>query len=237
MSDKKQQQKGGEYAQAQSLSFAGKKTERIVTALHLVTNHIKETEPLREAIRRRGVALLSDVRESQTLQDEQMVRRIALSCRELQSLIAVLADAGLISRANADLLISECGDLMGFVVEYAGEQSLFAGYFLSREAAPQLATPSVGSAATAVKDKKEGQRKGQKPAPVSARTHGRKRAPDRERRIVELVRQKGAISVRDVASVITDCSEKTLQRELVRLVEQGVLKKEGERRWSTYRMA
>jgi len=52
--------------------------------------------------------------------------------------------------------------------------------------------------------------------------------------IVELVKRKGRVSVKDVSDVIKDCSEKTLQRELVSLVGEGVLKKEGERRWSTY---
>jgi hypothetical protein len=40
--------------------------------------------------------------------------------------------------------------------------------------------------------------------------------------------------VKDVSAVVKDCSEKTLQRELLALVAQGVLKKEGERRWSSY---
>lgn len=59
----------------------------------------------------------------------------------------------------------------------------------------------------------------------------------RSQAILMVVKAKGVVSIRDVASVITDCSEKTLQRELLALVEQGVLKKEGERRWSTYRLA
>ncbi len=59
---------------------------------------------------------------------------------------------------------------------------------------------------------------------------------DRRAIILSLIQKKDKINVRDVASVIKDCSEKTLQRELLALVRQGVLKKEGERRWSTYRL-
>jgi len=40
--------------------------------------------------------------------------------------------------------------------------------------------------------------------------------------------------VKDFAKVITDISEKTIQRELLDLVQRGVIKKEGERRWSRY---
>jgi DeoR/GlpR family transcriptional regulator of sugar metabolism len=60
---------------------------------------------------------------------------------------------------------------------------------------------------------------------------------DRSQRILAIVKAKGIVSIGDVSAVVTDCSEKTIQRELLALVEQGVLKKEGERRWSTYRLA
>lgn len=60
---------------------------------------------------------------------------------------------------------------------------------------------------------------------------------DRRATILGLLQRKDRVTVRDVAQVIKDCSEKTLQRELLALVRQGVLVKEGERRWSTYRLA
>ncbi len=55
--------------------------------------------------------------------------------------------------------------------------------------------------------------------------------------ILSILQKKDAITIKDVAEVITDCSEKTLQRELLSMVESGVLKKQGERRWSTYSLA
>ncbi len=55
--------------------------------------------------------------------------------------------------------------------------------------------------------------------------------------IINLLKRKKEIMVRDVAEIVHDCSEKTLQRELLALVSQGVLRKEGERRWSRYSLA
>lgn len=60
---------------------------------------------------------------------------------------------------------------------------------------------------------------------------------DRRAAILGLVQKKDRITVKDATNVIKDCSEKTIQRELLALVKQGVLKKEGERRWSTYSLA
>ena len=52
--------------------------------------------------------------------------------------------------------------------------------------------------------------------------------------IINLLKRKKDIMVKDVAEVVHDCSEKTLQRELLALVSEGILKKEGERRWTRY---
>ncbi len=42
------------------------------------------------------------------------------------------------------------------------------------------------------------------------------------------------LTIKDISTNIKDCSEKTIQRELLGMVVSGVLKKEGERRWSRY---
>lgn len=55
--------------------------------------------------------------------------------------------------------------------------------------------------------------------------------------IINLLKKTKEISVKDVSSIVSDCSEKTIQRELLSLVDKGVLKKEGERRWSKYSLA
>ena len=52
--------------------------------------------------------------------------------------------------------------------------------------------------------------------------------------IISLIKRKKEVMIKDVSEVIQDCSEKTLQRELAVLVDEGVLKKEGERRWTKY---
>jgi len=57
---------------------------------------------------------------------------------------------------------------------------------------------------------------------------------NRRVKILELVSKKSGLTIKDFSEVIKDCSEKTIQRELVELVDQGVLVRFGERRWSTY---
>ncbi len=52
--------------------------------------------------------------------------------------------------------------------------------------------------------------------------------------ILDLVRKKKSLSIKEIASVIKGCSEKTIQRELAVLIDRGLVRKVGERRWSLY---
>lgn len=57
---------------------------------------------------------------------------------------------------------------------------------------------------------------------------------DRAERIKTVLEAKPQATVKDVSEVITDVSEKTIQRELNSLIEKGQVIREGERRWSRY---
>jgi hypothetical protein len=56
----------------------------------------------------------------------------------------------------------------------------------------------------------------------------------RRGRVMDLMREVKTAIVKDFLTVVEGCSEKTVQRLLADLVEEGVLKREGERRWSRY---
>lgn len=55
--------------------------------------------------------------------------------------------------------------------------------------------------------------------------------------IINLLKRKKEIMIKDVSPLINNCSDKTVQRELLAMVKAGVLKKEGEKRWSKYSLA
>lgn len=60
------------------------------------------------------------------------------------------------------------------------------------------------------------------------------KASERKDKIIEIVREKGEVNVNDVVTSFPDVSSKTIQRELTSMVEENVLKREGEKRWSRY---
>ena len=57
---------------------------------------------------------------------------------------------------------------------------------------------------------------------------------DRSERIKTVLEAKPLATIKDIAEIITDVSEKTIQRELNSLIEKGQVLREGERRWSRY---
>lgn len=55
--------------------------------------------------------------------------------------------------------------------------------------------------------------------------------------ITALLRQRGQSSIKDIYDQFSGVSEKTIQRDLLALVQKGIVIKEGEKRWSMYRIA
>jgi DNA-binding transcriptional ArsR family regulator len=57
---------------------------------------------------------------------------------------------------------------------------------------------------------------------------------ERKSLILDLVKKNKGISIKEIAAVVKGCSEKTIQRELSSLIEEGLVERQGERRWSVY---
>ncbi len=58
----------------------------------------------------------------------------------------------------------------------------------------------------------------------------------RRDRVLNVLRDKGEATIKDIREFITDCSEKTIQRELISLIKDTIIVREGERRWSKYKL-
>lgn len=226
--------------------FVRKKTEKICAAFFLVTDALPEDDLFKHAIRTQGLALLEQLDQSNLSSRERHLETLISLCTTAQY-------AGVISAMNARILVDECEGLRTFVASH--EETLAAGGMLSLGLfetmleAPAVAEPEgtrhvsdtkMYSASGASIDTPSALHKGQGRNVLEKKQpkeENKEKQRDRRATILSVLQKKDTINVKDVAHVITDCSEKTLQRELLSLVAQGVLKKEGERRWSTYSLA
>ncbi|MDO8594464.1 MAG: hypothetical protein Q7R93_03040 [bacterium] len=57
---------------------------------------------------------------------------------------------------------------------------------------------------------------------------------ERRKDILGVLRDGRTATIKDFSSVISGCSEKTVQRLLIEMVRDGILQREGDRRWSRY---
>lgn len=79
--------------------------------------------------------------------------------------------------------------------------------------------------------------------PVLKKT-GRKSKPksseiktQRKDNILKILKQKKDATINDIYALFKDCSSKTIQRDLIELIEENKVVKQGSRRWSTYNLA
>jgi hypothetical protein len=80
------------------------------------------------------------------------------------------------------------------------------------------------------------QKKSEKDAVKSEVPKSLKKEGSRRERISSVLSEKKDTTIKDIVSSFPDISEKTLQRELNDMVESGLLRRLGERRWSRYEL-
>ncbi|MFZ2555676.1 MAG: hypothetical protein WAZ27_01950 [Minisyncoccia bacterium] len=216
-----------------------KRAERISAALHLVTNHVPETEPLRSVIRNKGLELLSyilELRAGFRGPASEKGQAALASIRELISLVRLLAVSGFISVQNANA-IAEATDELGSLIVISQRSSLADQLTISRE---QL-VPPVGNVTL---PRFERSTPFTQPRPVAKRTEQKdvtilseneaSSGGQRSEIILDILKTGGVLGIRDISSNLPQYSEKMIQRELSNLVDSGRVRKIGAKRWSRY---
>ncbi len=85
-----------------------KKSERLVTALYLVTDLMADSEPIKHGLRKNSVALLSSMNALSQLDVKDRVMEFKISLRsvtEIISLLHVAVTTGIVSHMNGELLM------------------------------------------------------------------------------------------------------------------------------------
>lgn len=103
-------------------------------------------------------------------------------------------------------------------------------YMREQSPLPSSAFAALPETPLAIKDSNKGQETKRDRRPQTQEmTPG-----DRAFAVLDVVRKNNGVSIKDIASVVRNCSAKTIQRELGSLIEKGLVRREGERRWSLY---
>lgn len=250
-------------------AYIYRKTEKLVTAVYMITNFIKDTEPLKWRIRETALSLMSlniSFNTASLSERKDLIKEYQALSLEVLSLSGVAHHSGLISEMNYGLLSREFSNLLSMVEKDENKKGreetvmLDPGFFdialpkapepsvtLSAPAqssvAPKAPEPRVLYTEPAPVSKGQDVRQPSRPEylPLKDMKERQPKAIDskddknsRQATIIKLLSKKAGLNVNDFVESIKGVSVKTIQRELLAMVAAGTLKKEGERRWSTY---
>lgn len=225
-------------------AFIHSKVQKLVAACYLITDLMKDNEPLKWQIRDTGLNLLSDnlaLLRASSSDRKTIFDSVSCLSLELISLIEIAHIGALVSSMNFNLLQKEFSDLITLIQEKENPKALESSFVLSKQFLEvdkgQLDVLDNMSYKTSFTNHNTA--KIMHPTPPINRSTQKdnstiKNTNRRDAVIAYLRKINGEASVKDFVLVIPDCSEKTIQRELLSLVAEGVLKKTGERRWSKY---
>lgn len=225
--------------------FIYKKTEKLASATYIITNLFPENEPMKRILREKASELLSFSlalahKESSGANQTTLVYGTKTKVIEMTSLFEISFRGGLVSAMNLSILKSEFYRL----VEALENSSSLPNKLLQDAVSEIFFTSAKG-----FEDKKEHDKFGSMSHTkntidsmsfMSIKDRSRLSLKDNTKRtnrreaILSLLKKKGELTIKDISGVIKDCSEKTIQRELISFISAGVLRRTGQRRWSRY---
>jgi len=282
-----------------------KKSEKLVTALYLVTDLIADSEPIKTNLRKLAITLLSSMNTLAQPEVKDRITEYKLSLRsvtEILSLLHVARTTGIVSDMNSTLLIDgyralqlvlekkqpvlteemltidneyKLQDGESFssgihtssydaltpmalsrvtshtekqytktqekfqekndAIKYDLPQSKDSKIFKIPETISLNKGENINEEDTRVNTNRENINKGQNnPKYIPTLTSYQQRKVSRRDQIVGLFVKGVDVSIKDIATRIKGCSEKTIQRELNALVFDNKILRIGEKRWSRY---
>ncbi len=238
--------------------FVFKKTEKIVTAIYLLTNLMSDKEPMRYKLRDVATRMLEvGLGMSERVWGEDIFHKNLISaCCEITLLFDIAEKTKMISSMNHKIINSEVEKLSGFLITSSSTYSsakvgidpnLFDGnYDYAPEQNYKNLLNDLGKTGSSTNfDFYKGQKDIKDNLNNDVLNKMSEKKSDKivkdksNRQDIIMAMLKGGLklTIKDFAKNIKNCSEKTIQRELILLLTKGVLKKEGERRWSKYFLA
>ncbi len=230
------------FSKNESFVFVYKKTEKLATALYMVTNLFGDSEPMKWSLRSKVSSLLSFIigfKDVVGARVDEFSNDVKTQVLEIVSLLEIASRSGLVSNMNFSILRTEFMYMITFLADSKNSSFHRANLgqdFFNIGQTVRINQPKSLSDAKPIISKyvSDGATEAQVSDSLSDKVPSNRKYSNRQNIIINLLKRKKEIVIQDVAKVITDCSEKTIQRELISLVEQEVIKRTGERRWSKY---
>ncbi|MFA6269596.1 MAG: hypothetical protein WC657_00060 [Candidatus Paceibacterota bacterium] len=225
--------------------FIYNKSYRLAAAVFMISNLIEQDQELKTKIKNLSLNLVSvsvNLKDVNILDTKKLILDIEKNSLELMSMLDIASVSGLISKMNGNILKEEfqsfISELNKFSDNYENNKNvsvknLFTeSQFMSAEGTSH--SLNTANEPKSLVENIKTNRSGILSPNTSGGTNGHKRKDLRKSTVLEFIKGHTNVSIKDIVPHINGCSEKTIQRELMVLINEGKIKKTGERRWSKY---
>lgn len=228
------------FGQNISGNHAYRRAERLAAALHLLTNHIHEREPSRVRVRELAGTMLTAVLSLKggfRAPGGELLKDVHACIRELISLMRIQAIAGYISLQNAETMCESLDDLGHFLTAAQRSQLAEAVLFTKEELLPAHSNQESSRTKLVIKDKGFSGTNDVSMSVIKSKEQLETRSDiyrTRTHAVLDVLKRGGTLNIKDISAHFPELSEKTVQRVLVDLVKDGVVRYDGMKRWRKY---
>lgn len=242
-------------AYVKDMSFIIKKTHKIAVAATIISKCLFDNDPYKKMLRECSSNLLRQITnfsKKSTLEKEIVFSHIEVELSLVNQLVLALWSVGDVSEQSFSLMRDSINSILtdleknsipygesAFSISGAGS----TGRKIIDDAWLQNSGTSISekkykpvNQKDSVSDIKDIHRKNETSAsePVEDKRHSSPEKQERINKIIDFIKDKKDVSVKDITAVVEGVADKTIQRDLASLIEKGYLKKVGKRRWARY---
>lgn len=229
------------------MSFIYTKGQKILSAIYLITDTLKNEEPIKWETRKLAVQMLSNIHIFIHLKERDVndFDNIRNTINHLLSILSVLSNSGSVSSGNIKIISQEIEKIISHI------ESLINVKDPNLEEYPELTDKiknllsgsiekplAIEKNSNFIKDiykghldvKGHNQYLKKTSASIFIKTA-------RKNSILNIIKDKKVITLKDIEVAFPDVSNKTVQREIMSLIKEGLIKQEGKKRWTKYVIA
>lgn len=238
-----------------ALYSCAQKLGKVAAAIHLVADIIEGDKSLVTSLHEQSLAAVRaayGVVGKQNLKSDVLAITV-IKIDELTALVDIGSIARSISRMNADIITGELVKIREVLLDVIStlkktEQSFVLSQYAVNH--PVIQTEVIGDALFESTLREYQSKRHQNDIKTTLITQNDNQTDiekikttsvsdiprfGRQKDILNLIKSSTTTTLALLRMKIPDCSEKTLQRELVTLIEMGLIRKEGNKRWTSYR--
>lgn len=237
------------------MSFIYSKGQKILCAIYLITDSIKDTDPIKWESRRLGIKFVDNLHlfTYSNTPSEFSTDLPQMAINQLTSILITLSNSGLVSKKNTNILVEELEKLSGHIFSVSRirineeDEETDDISFKIKEILGGNIEKQTSFIKDSIKDmsfiKKENvlnkntnNDKGQN-LEIKKTNNNLVLKIARRNSILNIIKDKKIVNLKDIQVAFPDVSTKTIQREIMSLISEGLIKQEGKKRWARYMIA